>query len=345
MSHKTSILLIGATGYIGGSVLTRLMKHPNASNFDITVLVRSEEKAKKLEAFGVHTVIGSFGDTEKLEALASKASIVFNCADADDLGAARAILRGMQKRHTEAGEIPTLIHTSGTGIVTDNAAGMYPMSTIYYDSDPDQIETLSPTQMHRNVDLSIVNADAKGTIKSYIILPSDIYGLASGSLVNAGIMNPHSVQIPLLIKASLDRGRGGMVGEGKNIWPNVHIDEVADLYIVVFDAVMSGKPIGHGREGFYFAENGEHQLYDIGKAIGAALVDLGMAKSDEPTTFSKAELDKYFGGSADLGTNSRCRAERSRAIGWKPVKGTRDMLASVRPEIDNMIARPESVKI
>ena len=33
------------TGYIGGSVLSRLLEHPSASTFDITVLVRSEEKA------------------------------------------------------------------------------------------------------------------------------------------------------------------------------------------------------------------------------------------------------------------------------------------------------------
>jgi hypothetical protein len=64
-----------------------------------------------------------------------------------------------------------------------------------------------------------------GYIKSYIVLPSTIYGLATGKLVDMGVQNRHSVQIPFLINASLARGQAGIVGEGKNVWPNVNIDE------------------------------------------------------------------------------------------------------------------------
>ena len=65
------------TGYIGGSVLARLLEHPSASTFDITVLVRSEEKAKKFESFGVKTVIGSFKDPALVEKLTGNAHVVF----------------------------------------------------------------------------------------------------------------------------------------------------------------------------------------------------------------------------------------------------------------------------
>jgi hypothetical protein len=64
-----------------------------------------------------------------------------------------------------------------------------------------------------------------GYVKTYIVLPSSIYGLATGPLVDAGIQNPSSIQIPWTIGAALDRGQVGMVGPGKNIWPNVHIDD------------------------------------------------------------------------------------------------------------------------
>jgi len=64
-----------------------------------------------------------------------------------------------------------------------------------------------------------------GYVRTYIIAPSTIYGHATGRLVDLGIQNKSSIQIPILIKASLDRGQGGMVGEGKNLWPNVHIDD------------------------------------------------------------------------------------------------------------------------
>ncbi|KAI0091095.1 hypothetical protein BDY19DRAFT_682103 [Irpex rosettiformis] len=46
---KTSILLLGATGYLGGSVLAHLLPHPSRDTFKIAPLVRSVDKAKKLD--------------------------------------------------------------------------------------------------------------------------------------------------------------------------------------------------------------------------------------------------------------------------------------------------------
>ncbi|KAJ7174952.1 NAD-binding protein, partial [Mycena crocata] len=335
---KTNFLLTGATGYIGGAILTRFLAHPHASNFQFTVLVRDAKKAEKFDQLpGVKAVVGSHSDAHLVEKLASEADVVIAAANVDDLGAAKATLAGLRKRHA-LGTTPIFINTSGTGVISDDAKGMYAGTTVYDDSDADQIETLAPTQMHRDVDLEIVNADAEGYIKSYIVLPSTIYGLATGKLVDLGLQNPHSIQIPALISASLDRGRAGMVGEGKNLWPNVEIHELSHLYTTLYDAVVADTA-GHGRNGFYFGASGEHSLYDVGKGIGEALVALGKSDSAEPTTFSQAELDKYFKGSAYLGSNSRCRANRSLSLGWKPVKSTPDMLASIKPEVEALIKK------
>ncbi|EMD33972.1 hypothetical protein CERSUDRAFT_117492 [Gelatoporia subvermispora B] len=346
-SGTTSIFILGATGYIGGQVVQRLLAHPSASTFEITALVRSPEKATLLESkFGVKAVVGHHGELEKLEQLASEAHVVFSVADADYLPAMQAILAGLRKRHATLGDLPILIHTSGTGVLTDDARGMYATDTIYSDMNVEQIESLPPTALHRNVDLEIVSADKQGYLRSYIILPSTIYGLATGPLVEAGVANPHSIQIPYLIKASLQRKRAGIVGAGKAIWPDVHIDDVADLYIVLFDGITKNPDaIGHGREGYYFGENGEHTWMDIGKAIGRALVELGVSESDEPTAFSREELIKYFTSEAMgnySGTNSRCRADRSRSIGWKPKYTTADMLASIKPEVEIFLKKSQS---
>ena len=67
-------------GYLGGTVLARLLAHPNASDFEITTIVRDVEKAKKLDSFGVKTVVGSFkSDHVLLQQHVEKAHIVFNC--------------------------------------------------------------------------------------------------------------------------------------------------------------------------------------------------------------------------------------------------------------------------
>ncbi|KAI0070526.1 NAD-P-binding protein [Panus rudis PR-1116 ss-1] len=342
---KTPIFITGATGYIGGSVLVRLLEHPNAKNFDITAIVRNPEKAKKLESFGVHAIVGSFEEVDKLEDLASKAHVVFSCADADNLEATKAILRGLRKRHATIGDLPILIHTSGTGVLADDAKGMHTTDTIYDDSNADQMNSLPPTALHRNVDLEVINADKDGYLHSYVILPSTIYGIAKNKLVDAGVMNPHSIQIPIIIKASLDRKQAGVVGKGVAYWPDVHIDDVADLYIVLFDAITTNpEKVGHGYDGYYFGENGEHTWLDISQAIGQALVELGISKSPVPTTFTKEELIKYFGSEEDgnySGTNSRARANHSRSIGWKPKYTTKDMIASIKPEVEAIIRQQE----
>lgn len=335
----THIFITGVTGYIGGSILQRLLDHPKSDTFQITALVRNEEKAKKLHSIGVKAVVASLDDSDKLRELASAANVVIHTADsADHLPAAKAILSGIKQRHDSTSEVPIYIHTSGTGVLTDTAAGEKTTDTIYHDSRPEEIESLPDTAFHRNVDLELVKADKEGYVRTFIVVPSTIYGIAQGPLVDLGIQNPYSIQVPALIRASLDRGQAGMVGQGKNLWPNVEIGEMADLFIVIFNATLTDPKTAHGREGFYFGENGEHVLADISKAIGQAMVRLGKAKTAEPTTFTEEEVVKYF-GNAYLGTNSRARAEQGRALGWKPVKTTKDLLASVQPEVEAIVNR------
>ena len=77
---------------------------------------------------------------------------------------------------------------------------------------------------------------------------------------------------------------------------------VSDLYMVIFDAAVKGNPAGHGREGFYFGENGEHSWLSISQEISRVLAAKGLAKNDQPTTFSTEELIAYFGSEVSQST-------------------------------------------
>ena len=57
-------------------MLSRFLKHPNAASFNITALVRSSEKAQKLETFGVSPVVGSHTDVALMEKLSANADVV-----------------------------------------------------------------------------------------------------------------------------------------------------------------------------------------------------------------------------------------------------------------------------
>ncbi|KAF8623670.1 hypothetical protein AX17_007368 [Amanita inopinata Kibby_2008] len=342
LNIDTHIFLTGATGYIGGSVLTRLLSHPLSDTFQTTVLVRDPSKAKQFRTMGIKAVVGSTEDATLLKQLASEADYVFACADGDDLNAAKAILAGLKERYDKTGHASTLLHASNAATVIDDEQGMDSTDIVYSDMNIPQLETLHIAQPHRIVDVALVEADAQGYVESYIILPGTIYGTASGPLVDLGLQNAHSQQIPKLVEAALDRGQGGMIGEGRNVWPNVHIDDVADLFIMLFDLIVDGnkearrpKP-DHGRTGFYFCENGEHTWLSVAGAIAKAMYDKGNSGSPQPTSFTEDEMQRYFPEGTMLGTNSRCKAERARMLGWRPMRNTGDMLDCIRNEVDRL---------
>lgn len=86
----------------------------------------------------------------------------------------------------------------------------------------------------------IISTNFSGYLKSYIILPSTIWGIARNALVDAGISNPHSIGIPILLTASLARGRTAVVGNGLAVWRGVEIEErtLLALFLLLYPTLM-----------------------------------------------------------------------------------------------------------
>ncbi|KAH0830119.1 hypothetical protein J3R83DRAFT_1457 [Lanmaoa asiatica] len=321
MSVKTQVFITGATGmsqvfigcypylsfispagYIAGCVLDRLLRHPTFATSEVTALIRKADKAPAFESLGVKTVLGSYDDHALLEKQASLSDVIFACADADNAEACAAILRGLKKRHKATGKVPILIHTP---IIVDYTEGNYATETVWDDTDVAKLDTIADTQLHRN---------SQGYVKTYIVLPSTIYGFASGKLVDLGAQNARSIQMPLAVTASIARKRGGYVGQGLNMWPNVHIDDSEfpvcstlriekahlrdhdwQLRISISSFMMPSwkETRATGHEGLYFGENGHHLLKDVAAKIGEALYDLGVSETPEPNAFTEADYKKF----------------------------------------------------
>ncbi len=117
---KTKIFLTGASGFIGGSIFTKLRSKPE---YDVTVFVRSDVQAKKFEELGSKSVVGTLDDFKIIQAAAENADVVIHTADASDHHeSAKAIIAGLkirgEKAKAENSRLPIYIHTSGTGIST-----------------------------------------------------------------------------------------------------------------------------------------------------------------------------------------------------------------------------------
>ena len=74
MTGADDLVSLSVTGFVGGCVTERLLAQPNTS---MTVLVRSEEKAAKLNSLGIATIVGSHADLDKIEKAASESDVVF----------------------------------------------------------------------------------------------------------------------------------------------------------------------------------------------------------------------------------------------------------------------------
>ncbi|KAI0648487.1 NAD-P-binding protein [Trametes meyenii] len=342
-ADKISIFFTGATGYIGGTVLQRLFEHPRWQSFDIILLVRNTEKAKFLEdKYGLKIALASLQELDKLSALAEDARVVIHMADNDDVDAVKAILSGMRARHEKTGELPLLIHTSGVGEIIDDAWGDYVSDTVYSDLDIPKIEALPSTALHRPVDLLVVAADIAGYARTHIVLPSFVYGVGKGPLYDAGVANPQTALIPMHVRAALLRGNVGIMGKGLSRWASVHIQDMADMYIRMLDALLTNPDnVSHGREGYFFAENGENSTAEMLRVISNALFALGRVTNPELVLYTHEDLEKYFENviiGRLLFTNSRCSADRARReLGWTPKHTSKDCLDGLIHEVELVV--------
>lgn len=338
-----SIFFIGATGYIGSSVLSAILKEVDQDT-KVTILARNAKVLPGFEAVDkrITAVQGSLGDHAQLTSLAAAHDVVINTAEADDLGAAQALLKGLKERHEKTGSRPIFIQTSGTGVLTDDAYGAFAGTEVFTDAEPEPtanppllpISDLKPARFHRKVDLALEAADKDGYVYTYIILPASIYGISQTVFSEKGLANPQSLQVPYVTRIGIDRKVAAAFGEGKNLWPNVEIHDLAELYALVYRQATAPGPGDHGANGYFFAETAEYSLQQVYDAVGAQLFALGLIDSPTPTPLSDEELNKYMGGSRYTGSNSRARAVHSRRLGWKPVNnGNEPFIASIKEDV------------
>lgn len=347
-SKQIHIFITGATGYIGGSVLTGLLEHPSVGHFKITALIRGdEERVKKLASLGVTPVIGSNDSYAVIEKAASESDVVIHTANsADDLPSTEAIVAGLNKRIESTGKPVIYIHTSGTGVLIEDVRGKKGSGTVYHDLNPDQINGLPDEQIHRDVDLFVTDAgQTNPKLKTAIIIPPLIYGIGTG------LFNRNSIQLPILIRAALKRGKAEMIGPGESTWDHVHISDLVDGYMILLDQFLAAygpnaslnaqiSPyLTTGREGYYFAENGRHSWRQVAEKIAEVLHKKGLASSTDVTSFPDNEVEDALIGKISwpiVGSQSNSKAERLRKLGWKPHRPS--VFDSVEEQMDALIS-------
>jgi nucleoside-diphosphate-sugar epimerase len=282
------IFITGASGYIGGSVAAALM----AAGHRVSGLARSDETTEALAKRGIRPVRGTLDDADILAKAAHDADITVNTANAGH----RAAVEAMLKELANSGK--TFLHTDGSSIVGTRAHGE--LVETAFDEETPFIPT--PQRAPRVEIDKIVRTAAGNGVRSIVIAPSLIYGQGHG-------LNSHSIQVPWLINVAKKFGVAKYIGPGENRWANVHIEDLATLYVLAIEKAPAGA--------FYYAENGENSMREVCEAISRMLGQDGRTQS---MTVEEAAIEWGEGPANDtMGSNSRVRAKRARAeLKWRP---------------------------
>ena len=283
------IFVTGASGYLGGSIIHGLVE----AGHDVIGLVRTAEHATLLQRRGVTPVLGSLDDADVLEREALSADATINAANSDHYFSIRSLITAL------AGTGKTLIHTSGSSIICDDALGGEPSAAIYHDDSP-----FKP-MLHRTprveIDRMVRTAGVTQGIRAVVICPSMVYGNGFG-------LKTESDQLPKIVARSKAMGAGVYIGSGQPIWSNVHIGDLVDLYLLALDRAPSGA--------FFFAENGESTFQSIARSVSQSLGFGGKTVSWNIEA-AIAELGGF--ARVALATNARVRASNARTLlGWQP---------------------------
>ncbi|EJU04341.1 NADP-binding protein [Dacryopinax primogenitus] len=326
-----SVFVIGATGYIGGAVLHALLTN-FPGKFKFTALVRNEKDFPALERLGVKCIKGSFETLDIIEHASAEADIVVNAANADALEIAQAVVKGMESRaRAGKGPKPVLLHTSGTGVVADRANGAYTeyAKKEWNDASEEDIKSIDSFRPHRNVDLALFEAHSRGLISVHIIAPSTIVGAGDGPVRTL------TQQVPYMVQTAVKNRTTYYVGPGTNVWRNVDIHDLEDLYVLVLKHALAtaAEPNGSPYANFYFGSVNAHCWGDVARLIAPILYAKGLTDSPEAKSI---ELDKEP-LLISTSINSVTKADRGLALGWKPMGRTLE--EALQEDIDLTLAQ------
>lgn len=282
------VLVTGASGFVGGAVVRALLQ----AGHSVTGLVRSEAAVAPLRQLGADAVLGDVNDAETRATATARVDGVIHTAFnhdfskfAENCAADRRVIEHFGD--LLAGSDRPILVTSGTGLLRSADA-------------PDGLvrETMraDPTATPRVA--SEIAADvvaARGVRVGVVRLPPSVHGAGDHGFV------------PLLINLAREKGRAGYRGDGGNLWPAVHRDDAAQLYVKALDVVTPGARYhAVGEAGVPFR--------DIAAAIGRGL-NVPVDGLDE------AAAKDYFGWFLHFASmNGHADAAWTRAaVAWTPM--------------------------
>lgn len=272
------VFVTGATGYIGLAVAQAFRR----AGHSVWGLVRDERKAGRLMCDEIVPLNGSIDDPGSYAALAEHCSVLVHCAA--DMGPNwasidRKVIETFIGAAHRSGQRKRVLYTSGAWVygntngLADETSSLQPPSVVQWRPE------------HERMVL-----EASG-IHGLVVRPGCVYGKRAG-----------------LTAAWFKTARDGhltMVGDGKNHWTMVHVDDLADGYLRLAESGLSG-------EIFNFTDRSRHTVLEMAEAVARITGYHGDIRTVQPTEplMQAMALDQHV--------DSR---KAVRLLGWQPRHG------------------------
>ncbi|KHN94782.1 NAD dependent epimerase/dehydratase family protein [Metarhizium album ARSEF 1941] len=328
---KSQVFVVGP-GYTGREIIDLLLLE---DRYEVTTLVRRESAIAEFQKDGVKAVLGHLDDVDVIQQLSAKSDIIFHTATADHLESAQAILAGIEERANQ-GKQSIYLHQSGTGVLSDSSPGNNVNNEVFSDKTPAQIDTLASTAPHRKIDLGMRTRASPASLD--VSLLNDVAAILEarqklGSKARIFIWMPpliygsnsrhkrHSIQVPALTRFALKHGQAGYVGTGTKTWGVVHVRDLAKAYVQVLHwAETAPDSDPELQNPYFFCESAQVTWGEVSAIVGKGLHKAGRIATPDARPVLESEYGDLLGRDTPdvVGSNSRNRADRLRAMGWTP---------------------------
>jgi len=275
------VFVTGAAGYLGHGIAERLAR----AGHEVFGLTRSPESAAALDRVGVRPVVGDLNENETYLAALKNCDAVVHAA-IDSQHPALTDQRALEsiRAAAEDGRVRRLIFTSGIWVMGPTG------ETVADETLPlEPAEVVRWRPAHEEVALDLEHVE----VATIVMRPGMVYGGTRGTFGGwfQESRRSHTITYP---------------GNGSQRWIMVHVDDVADAYVLALEHAAGG-------ERYLLADPSQHTVRDLAEAAARAA-------SAEARGSSEAQVLETFGedGPAMLMDQRATAAKARRELGWVP---------------------------
>ena len=209
------IFMTGGTGYVGRRVATELGR----AGHTVITLTRTAEGLEKAGELGVDAVVGDLNDPGAWAVHADDADAIVHLGFdyGDPIGTdARAIEALLDATRDGAAQF---VYTSGAWVVGDTGG-----ETLGDDAPTDLPAAIVAWRVDHERRVLAAASDMRTTA---VVRPGHVYGRGGGPTAR-------------MFATAARKGSAEYTGDGRNLWSNIHVDDLARLYRIVVEQRAGG---------------------------------------------------------------------------------------------------------